>query len=36
MINTAARFGFADEVVKGWLVLDKDATADTALVNSLA
>jgi hypothetical protein len=36
MIRTAARFGFIDAVVNGWLVLDKDATAETARVNSLA
>ena len=36
IINTAARFGLADAVVNGWLVLDKEATAETARVNSLA
>jgi hypothetical protein len=36
MINTAARFGFSDAVVNGWLVVEKVATADTARVNSFA
>jgi ABC-type proline/glycine betaine transport system substrate-binding protein len=36
IIKTAARIGFSEGVVSGWLVDEYVATADTARVNSFA